>query len=65
MKELLRLFGYAKRYAPVLALAVILMMIAGAMHGAIPLLLRPVIDIVLGPDQPQAPLPASGAAEVA
>jgi subfamily B ATP-binding cassette protein MsbA len=65
MKELFRLFGYAKRYAPVLALAVILMMIAGAMHGAIPLLLRPVIDIVLGPDQPQAPLPASGAAEVA
>jgi len=28
MKELFRLFGYAKRYAPVLALAVVLMMIA-------------------------------------
>jgi len=65
MRELFRLFGYAKRYTPVLALAVVLMMIAGAMHGAIPLLLRPVIDVVLGPDQPKAQLSQECAAELA
>jgi subfamily B ATP-binding cassette protein MsbA len=65
MKELFRLFGYAKRYAPVLALAVILMMIAGAMHGAIPLLMRTVIDVVLGPNQAKPQLSAECAAEAA
>jgi len=46
MKELFRLLGYAKRYSPLLALSVFLMMIAGAMNGALPLLLKPVIDQV-------------------
>ncbi len=49
MKELLRLLGHAKRYSPVLALSVFLMMVAGAMNGALPLLLKPVIDQVLNP----------------
>jgi subfamily B ATP-binding cassette protein MsbA len=49
MKELFRLLGYAKRYSPVLALSVFLMMIAGAMNGALPLLMKPVIDQVLVP----------------
>jgi len=49
MKELFRLLGYAKRYSPLLALSVFLMMIAGAMNGALPLLLKPVIDQVLNP----------------
>ena len=47
MKELIRLLGYTKRYSPVLAVSVFLMMIAGAMNGALPLLLKPVIDQVL------------------
>jgi subfamily B ATP-binding cassette protein MsbA len=55
MKELLRLFGYAKRYLPVLLLAVALMLVAGLMHGAIPLLLRPVIDNVLTAPAPVQP----------
>jgi ATP-binding cassette, subfamily B, bacterial MsbA len=49
MKELFRLLGFAKRYSPVLALSVFLMMIAGAMNGALPLLMKPVIDQVLNP----------------
>src|SRR6266568_716850 len=49
MRELFRLLVYAKRYSPLLALSVFLMMIAGAMNGAIPLLLKPVIDQVLNP----------------
>lgn len=49
MKELFRLLRYAKRYSPVLAVSVFLMMIAGAMNGALPLLLKPVIDQVLNP----------------
>jgi subfamily B ATP-binding cassette protein MsbA len=61
----LRLFAYAKRYLPVLGLAVFLMMIAGAMHGAIPLLLRPVIDVVLTPDPPKVQLSPECAAQVA
>jgi len=72
MRELLRLFGYAKVYAPVLLLAVTLMMIGGMMHGAIPLLLKPVIDDVLAPNdravtqQPGAPaLSPQCAAELA
>lgn len=49
MKELFRLLGFAKRYSPMLALSVFLMIIAGAMNGALPLLLKPVIDQVLNP----------------
>lgn len=49
MKELFRLLGFAKRYSPILALAIALMLIAGAMHAAIPLLLKVVVDHVLTP----------------
>ncbi len=49
MKELFRLIGFAKRYFPVLALAIVLMLIAGAMHAALPLLVKAVIDNVFNP----------------
>ena len=54
MKELFRLIGYAKRYFPVLALAIVLMLIAGAMNTALPLLMRAVIDNVLNPQAANA-----------
>jgi len=49
MRQLFRLLGYARRYTPVLAASIFLMMVAGAMNGAIPLLMKPVIDLVLNP----------------
>ncbi len=54
MKELFRLLGFAKRYSPVLAVSIFLMMIAGAMNGALPLLMKPVIDQVLVPHAPDS-----------
>jgi subfamily B ATP-binding cassette protein MsbA len=65
MRQLFRLFGYTTRYAPVLALSVVLMFVAGAMNSSLPLLLRPVIDRVLNPAAPEArvaliPIPGTG-----
>ena len=54
MTPLWRLFGYAKRYTPALALSVVLMGVAGAMHGMLPLLVGTVFDRVLRPDSPEA-----------
>ncbi len=49
MKELMRLLGYARRYAPHIFVSVILMAIAGAAQGALALLVRPIFDRVLTP----------------
>lgn len=54
MKELLRLFQYTRRYTPALLLSVVLMAIAGAMHGMLAVLLRPIFDRVLNPASPEA-----------
>lgn len=54
MNPLWRLFSYAKRYTPALALSVVLMGVAGAMHGMLPLLVGTVFDRVLRPESPEA-----------
>ncbi len=54
MKPLLRLFGYTKRYTPALVFSVVLMGIAGAMHGMLPLLVGTIFDRVLRPESPEA-----------
>ena len=57
MRNLFRLFGYTRRYGWALALSVALMMIAGAAHAMLPILLGPVFDRVLKPQTPDAPIP--------
>lgn len=57
MRELLRLFAYARRYGWALALSVVLMMIAGVCHAMLPILLGPIFDRVLKPSTPDAPIP--------
>jgi subfamily B ATP-binding cassette protein MsbA len=54
MAETWRLLGYARRYTPVLVLAVVLMMISGAGRAMLPVLLKPVFDRVLEPSSPEA-----------
>ena len=54
VKETWRLLGYARRYTPVLLLAVALMMISGAGRAMLPVLLKPVFDRVLEPSSPEA-----------
>jgi subfamily B ATP-binding cassette protein MsbA len=53
---MLRLFSYARRYLALLAVAVVLMMIAGAATALIPILIGPVFDRVLKPQTPDAPV---------
>ncbi len=55
--ETWRLLGYARRYTPVLALAVALMMVSGAGRALLPVLLKPVFDRVLEPSSPEARVP--------
>jgi subfamily B ATP-binding cassette protein MsbA len=54
VSETWRLLAYARRYTPVLALAVLLMMISGAGRAMLPVLLKPVFDRVLDPSSPEA-----------
>lgn len=54
MKPLFRLFSYTRRYTPALLLSVVLMGIAGAMHGMLPLLVGTIFDRVLKPESPEA-----------
>ncbi len=56
MRDWLRLLGYAKRYTALLAASVVLMIIVGLSQGAIALLIRPVIDLVLQPTVPNQPV---------
>ena len=49
MKDWMRLLRYAKRYWYLLLVSTLLMAIVGAMHGALPLLIRPIFDQVLNP----------------
>jgi subfamily B ATP-binding cassette protein MsbA len=57
MNRVLRLTGYGRRYWPQTLLAVILMAIAGACTGALPLLIQPVFDRVLVTNAPEGPIP--------
>lgn len=57
MKRLWRLLAYARRYWPALGISVVLMAIAGAMQGMVPILLGPIFDRVLRPDSPEARIP--------
>ena len=57
MRRVLRLTSYGRQYWPQIALAVILMAIAGAATGAMPLLIQPTFDRVLTPNVPEGPVP--------
>ncbi len=52
MKARRRLLGYARKYSPLIVLAVILMACVGAATGLMALLLSPVMDRVLNPASP-------------
>lgn len=54
LNQLWRLLGYARRYTPVLLLAVALMIVSGAGRALLPVLLKPVFDRVLEPSSPEA-----------
>ena len=56
MRDWIRLLGYSKRYAPLLAVSVLLMALVGLSQGAIAILIRPVIDLVLQPNVPDRPV---------
>jgi len=49
LRDWVRLLGYSKRYALLLVTSVLLMGMVGLSQGAIALLIRPVIDLVLQP----------------
>jgi subfamily B ATP-binding cassette protein MsbA len=53
VKETWRLLAYARRYTPVLLVAVFLMMVSGAGRAMLPVLLKPVFDRVLEPSSPE------------
>ncbi len=56
MKELSRLLRYSRAYTPHLLVSVVLMAIVGAAQALIVLLGRPLIDRVLNPASPDAPI---------
>jgi subfamily B ATP-binding cassette protein MsbA len=56
VSDWLRLLGHARRYWPLLILSVALMVIVGASQASIALLIGPVIDKVLQPNAPDAPV---------
>jgi subfamily B ATP-binding cassette protein MsbA len=57
MNQLLRLTSYGRKYWPQILIAVILMALAGAAQGTMPLLIQPVFDRVLVPNAPDEPIP--------
>ncbi len=50
MIELLRVFRYVRPYTPSLLASVLLMAFAGAAHGLIALLIKPIFDRALNPN---------------
>ncbi len=56
MKELFRILRLVRPYTLALLAAVVLMAIAGAAHGVMPLLIGPVFDFVLRPEAPDSPV---------
>ena len=57
MKRILRLTSYGRAFWPELSLSVLLMALAGAAQGTMPLLLQPVFDRVLVANAPEGPIP--------
>jgi subfamily B ATP-binding cassette protein MsbA len=57
MNQLLRLMSYGRKYWPQILLSVVLMALAGAAQGTVPLLIQPVFDRVLKPNAPEGPIP--------
>lgn len=53
MNELLRVFRYVVPYTPSLLASVVLMALAGAAHGLIALLIKPIFDRALNPHSPE------------
>jgi len=56
MTQLVRLCSYGRKYWPQIALSVVLMALAGAAQGMMPLLIGPVFDRVLVPNAPDTPI---------
>jgi subfamily B ATP-binding cassette protein MsbA len=56
MRHILRLLSYGRQYWPQILISVILMAIAGAAQGIIPLLIPPIFDRVLLPNAPAGPI---------
>ena len=56
MKELARLLRYVRPYWSPLILAVLLMALAGAAHGMMALLIKPIFDVVLDPTASDRPI---------
>jgi ATP-binding cassette, subfamily B, bacterial MsbA len=56
LSDLLRLLSYARRYWIFLVVSVVLMAVVGASQASIALLIGPVIDFVLQPSAPNAPV---------
>jgi len=54
MSELLRLFRYVRPYTPSLLASVFLMAFAGAAHGLIALLIKPIFDRALNPNSAES-----------
>ena len=57
MKELVRLFSFARKYTTALAGAIFLLMIAGIMNAMLPILMGPIFDRVLKPSTVDARIP--------
>jgi subfamily B ATP-binding cassette protein MsbA len=57
MKQILRLTGYGLKYWPQILVSVVLMALAGAAQGTMPLLIQPIFDRVLVPNAPGGPIP--------
>ncbi len=53
MNRLLRLTSYGRKYWPQILVSVVLMALAGAAQGTVPLLIQPVFDRVLVPNAPE------------
>ena len=55
--------SYGRKYWPQIAGSVVLMALAGAAQGTMPLLIRPIFDRVLVPNAPDGPDPAAAASD--
>jgi subfamily B ATP-binding cassette protein MsbA len=57
VKQILRLASYGSKYWPQILVSVVLMAMAGAAQGTMPLLIQPIFDRVLVPNAPDEPIP--------
>ena len=57
MNRILRLMSYGRRFWPKILLSVVLMGLAGAAQGLMPLLIPPIFDRVLIANTPEGPIP--------